>query len=180
MPLNSGDGRGRSPEGRKSRFVGEEPRSPSLQRGEHVTNDVVTPSGLRVAVTPAPTAGNTKASWETVSATDQLRRHRGSPQRGGAPECFPCAEASPGSAQSGTSCNPVALRHPDLPATSFGVLDIAADSNQAPIEVNVGPPEGEHFIPAHPGERTHCHDRVQAVPLSSPSAKGSKPLGSTS
>jgi hypothetical protein len=37
MPLNSGDGRGRSPEGRKSRFVGEEPRSPSLQRGEHVT-----------------------------------------------------------------------------------------------------------------------------------------------
>jgi hypothetical protein len=37
MPLNSGDGRGRSPEGRKSRFVGEERRSPSLQRGEHVT-----------------------------------------------------------------------------------------------------------------------------------------------
>jgi hypothetical protein len=38
MPLDSGDGRGRSPEGRKSRFVGEEPRSPSLQRGEHVTS----------------------------------------------------------------------------------------------------------------------------------------------
>jgi hypothetical protein len=37
MPLNSGDGRGRSPEGRKSRFVGEERTSPSLQRGEHVT-----------------------------------------------------------------------------------------------------------------------------------------------
>jgi hypothetical protein len=37
MPLNSGDGRGRSPEGRKSRFVGEERRSPSLQREEHVT-----------------------------------------------------------------------------------------------------------------------------------------------
>jgi hypothetical protein len=38
MPLNSGDGRGRSPEGRKSRFGGEERRSPSLQRGEHVTD----------------------------------------------------------------------------------------------------------------------------------------------
>jgi hypothetical protein len=37
MPLNSGDGRGGSPEGRKSRFGGEERTSPSLQRGEHVT-----------------------------------------------------------------------------------------------------------------------------------------------
>ena len=37
MPLNSGDGRGRSPEGRKSRFGGEERTSLSLQRGEHVT-----------------------------------------------------------------------------------------------------------------------------------------------
>jgi hypothetical protein len=74
MPPNSGDGHARSPEGRKSRFVGEERTSPSLQRGEHV-EQITTPLPLlyvRGFASAAHVARDAKAEERVRTAIESL------------------------------------------------------------------------------------------------------------